>query len=385
MAKKKYTAAIIGTGRIGFTLGFDKKREQPASHTMALKANRRVRILAGCDTSASRLKQWEKFNKKAALFSDSAHLFAAIKPDIVVIAVNEDSHLSSSLAAIRAKPRLLILEKPVALNMEEGRRIQAEAFSQNVPVLVNHERRFSLDYRIARDYMKSIGSIQTVNARLDSGLYVYNPEKEESGEYSLLHDGTHLVDIVQFLLEGLAEKTDASVSGAKPSSGAGSVSGAEISEERASSESDAFSSGAATLSKGSITSICYDEKNTDIVRNLTVHFESPVCNDVNFFFSGRSRFFGFEVEVIGTEGAFRIGNGIFEFYKREESRLYSGFYSLTADKKVKRPKKTLYFSNMVKNAVDFLDGKEPLYSSLETGLKTLEILEDIKNKIRSQL
>ncbi|MCR5400460.1 MAG: Gfo/Idh/MocA family oxidoreductase [Treponema sp.] len=385
MAKKKYTAAIIGTGRIGFTLGFDKKREQPASHTMALKANRRVRILAGCDTSASRLKQWEKFNKKAALFSDSAHLFAAIKPDIVVIAVNEDSHLSSSLAALRAKPRLLILEKPVALNMEEGRRIQAEAFSQNVPVLVNHERRFSLDYRIARDYMKGIGSIQTVNARLDSGLYVYNPEKEESGEYSLLHDGTHLVDIVQFLLEGLAEKTDAYVSEAKPSSGAGSVSDAEISEERASSESDAFSSGAATLSKGSITSIYYDEKNTDIVRNLTVHFESPVCNDVNFFFSGRSRFFGFEVEVIGTEGAFRIGNGIFEFYKREESRLYSGFYSLTADKKVKRPKKTLYFSNMVKNAVDFLDGKEPLYSSLETGLKTLEILEDIKNKIRSQL
>ena len=407
MAKKKYTAAIIGTGRIGFTLGFDKKREQPASHTMALKANRRVRILAGCDTSASRLKQWEKFNKKAALFSDSAHLFAAIKPDIVVIAVNEDSHLSSSLAALRAKPRLLILEKPVALNMEEGRRIQAEAFSQNVPVLVNHERRFSLDYRIARDYMKSIGSIQTVNARLDSGLYVYNPEKEESGGYSLLHDGTHLVDIVQFLLEGLAEKTDASVSGVKTSSGAGPVSeaviygaegasknapsgagpvsGAEISEERASSESDAFSSGAATLSKGSITSIYYDEKNTDIVRNLTVHFESPVCNDVNFFFSGRSRFFGFEVEVIGTEGAFRIGNGIFEFYKREESRLYSGFYSLTADKKVKRPKKTLYFSNMVKNAVDFLDGKEPLYSSLETGLKTLEILEDIKNKIKSQL
>ncbi len=27
----KYTAAIIGTGRIGFSLGFDKKREQPAA------------------------------------------------------------------------------------------------------------------------------------------------------------------------------------------------------------------------------------------------------------------------------------------------------------------------------------------------------------------
>ena len=40
MSKCKYNAALIGTGRIGFTLGFDSKREQPASHAMALKENR---------------------------------------------------------------------------------------------------------------------------------------------------------------------------------------------------------------------------------------------------------------------------------------------------------------------------------------------------------
>lgn len=44
--KKIYTAAVVGTGRIGFSLGFDKKREQPASHTMALNENPRVKIIA---------------------------------------------------------------------------------------------------------------------------------------------------------------------------------------------------------------------------------------------------------------------------------------------------------------------------------------------------
>ncbi len=355
MGKKKYTVAVIGTGRIGFSLGFDKKREQPASHTMALKANRRVKIIAGCDSSSARLKEWGKYNKKAALFSDCAHLFAATKSDIVVVAVNEDSHLSASLAAIRSKPRLVILEKPVALNMEEGRRIQAEAFSLDVPVLVNHERRFSVDYKIAKKYMSRIGAVQTVNARLDSGLCVYNPEKEENGEYSLLHDGTHLVDIVQYLLEGVTAESVAA--------------GAEN----------------PLLSGGKITSVFYDEEKPDVVRNLTVHYESQACSDVNLFFSGRSRYFGFEVEVIGTEGRFKIGNGIFEFYKREESRLYSGFYSLSPDKKVRRPKKTLYFSNMVKNAVAFLDGKEELRSTLQTGLNTLQVLEDIRNKLKSEL
>ena len=45
MNEKKYKVAIIGTGRIGFTLGFDKKREQPASHSFAINKNSRLELL----------------------------------------------------------------------------------------------------------------------------------------------------------------------------------------------------------------------------------------------------------------------------------------------------------------------------------------------------
>ena len=45
MGKNIYTATLVGTGRIGFSLGFDKKREQPASHTMALLDNKRVNLI----------------------------------------------------------------------------------------------------------------------------------------------------------------------------------------------------------------------------------------------------------------------------------------------------------------------------------------------------
>ena len=151
MAKrKKYTAAIIGTGRIGFTLGFDKKREQPASHTMALRQNNRIKLIAGCDNNAPRLAHWHRFNKKTAVCSDFSYLFATTKPDIVVVAVNEDSHLNASLAAIRARPKLVILEKPVALNMEQALKIKTESEKLCIPILVNHERRFARDYEIAK-------------------------------------------------------------------------------------------------------------------------------------------------------------------------------------------------------------------------------------------
>ena len=53
-----YTAALVGTGRIGFSLGLDKKREQPASHTMALLGNKRIKLIAAADTNEKNLTEW---------------------------------------------------------------------------------------------------------------------------------------------------------------------------------------------------------------------------------------------------------------------------------------------------------------------------------------
>lgn len=124
----------MGTGRIGFTLGFDKKREQPASHTMALNENPRVKIIAGVDKNPENLSLWKKHNPGADSFESLEKMYEAFlgrdgkkaqdcKVDIVVVAVNEDAHLSVALEAISHKPRLLILEKPVALNLREAEKI----------------------------------------------------------------------------------------------------------------------------------------------------------------------------------------------------------------------------------------------------------------------
>lgn len=349
MAKRpKYTAAVIGTGRIGFSLGFDKKREQPASHTMALLANKRIKLIAGCDNDATHLEDWHRYCRRVAVYSSYGYLFAACKPDIVVVAVNEDAHLETALAAIKSIPRLVILEKPVALNMKDGLTIADAARKYDVPVLVNHERRFALDYTAAKEYMSKIGDIQSITAELSSGMRVYSPADEKTGAYSLLHDGTHLVDIIMYLLEG-----DISDASARRS----------------------------ILYDAKIVDVFYDKDNNSVVRNISVHFMSDKCSDITMRMSGRSKYFGFDVDVRGTEGRIRIGNGYAEFYKRAESKLYSGFYSLTPDKSIYLPVKTHYFSNMVKNAVAFLDGKEQLKSTLQTGLNALDVLEQIKREL----
>ncbi len=358
MKDKIYTAAVIGTGRIGFSLGFDKKREQPASHTFALLDNKRVKIIAGCDKNPENLAAWQSYVKQkngpVQIFNDTTSLFENCKPDIVVIAVNEDSHLQCSLDVIAKKPRLIILEKPVALNVADGQKIVQAATENNVPILVNHERRFASDYAFAKKYMQKIGEIMSVSARLDSGLRVYCDDAESNGEYSLLHDGTHLVDIVSSLLED-----------------------DENSKQAENNQN--------VLKNMKITSIFYDKENPRVVRNVSVHFESEKCPDVSLNISGRSRFFGFEIDIIGREGRIRIGNGIHEYFVRKESKLYTGFWSLAKDKTVPRAqitaRKTGYFSNMLQNGIDFLDGKAQLRSTLQTGMNALKILEEIKNEL----
>ena len=348
MKKQIYTAALIGCGRIGFTLGFDRRREQPASHTKALLENRRIRIIAGCDTDRKKLEYWNIYVRKASVYTSYEDLFDFCHPDIVVVAVNETAHLETALAAIRARPRLVILEKPVALCMEDGLRIERVSKECRVPVLVNHERRFAFDYAAAREYMQSIGQVQSVNATLCSGMHVYSTADEETGAYSLLHDGTHLVDIVYFLLEGTEDCSPTDIS----------------------------------LQHPVLTGIYTDGADKPAILNFSAHYSTAACSDITITISGRSRFFGFEVDVVGTEGRIRIGNGFAEFYRREESSLYTGFYSLIRDKSIRIPRKTGYFSNMIQNSIDFLDGKVPLKSTLQTGLSSLAVLEELKNALR---
>lgn len=331
---KQYQAAIIGTGRIGFLLGKDRRREQPAAHTAALNANKRIKLIAGCDIDGTRLTLWQKENPQAKIFGHIDNLLSETSADIITVAVNEDAHLSTTLKVLNSRPRLVILEKPVALNTEEAYKIKEASDNLNVPVMINHERRFSKDYQLVKKLIEDnkLGNLQLIRGSLWSGMRVYSASQEASGAYSLIHDGTHLVDIVQYLL-------------------------------------------GRQLENPIVSNIIRDNDNS--VRQAEVNY---LLDDIgiSLTFSGRCKYFGFDLELRFSEGRILIGNGLFQVETKKESPYYSGFFSLLKDKSFKPAKKSGYFSNMVQNAVDFLDNSSPLISTLDDGINTLKTLEDIK-------
>jgi len=340
----KLKAVIIGVGRIGFSLQFDKKREQPAAHSLALLQNKNIEIIGACDLDKEKLVKWKRFYKNANIYSDYKKLLIEEKPDVVVIAVNECAHLEIALETIKTKPRLIILEKPVAPNLKEAKIIKDFAEKNSITVSVNHERRFAADYNIVKDYIKKdyLGNIHSVFAGFWSNLVVYEKNAEKTGACSLIHDGTHLIDILHYLFD-------------------------------------------IELKKPVIDNICKNDKGE--VKSVNLHFTKKLNNDdqKTIFYvemNGLKKYFGFEIEIRGSKGRIIIGNGYLKYYETKPSPFYTNFYSLVKNKDLKRPKKTLYFTNMVTNCVNNILKKEKLVSPLEEGLKTLKVLFAIIKKIR---
>ena len=334
----KYRAVVIGTGRIGYLLQKDKKREQPASHSSAIAANKHLDLVAGCDIDSEKLGLWQKDYPRAGIYSSATELMLKECPDIVAIAVSEQAHLEVTLTVIKQKPKLIILEKPVSPNLREAKKIARACQKYNVPVCINHERRFSEDYRLAKELIKKqeIGELHAIYAHLWSGNTVWEKSCKKDGSCALIHDGTHLLDILHFMLE---EK----------------------------------------LNKPNFDKIIKNKKGKVI--SLFLHYHLTKNKILYLDISGNKSLFDFDIDFHAQRGRLKIGNGYFKLYKRAPSPYYTGFYSLKRDKRFKRPQKTGYFSNMVNNCVAFLDGKEDLISPLKQGILSLKVLYKIVEKL----
>ncbi len=335
---KKYRTGIIGLGRIGFKLGFDRKREQPASHTAAFSGNGRILLDGGYDIKPARMTEWKNFNKKAEIYPSLDSFLCDGPWDIIVIAVPEEFHYPVFMKALQSGPALIVLEKPAAPEYREAVRMKDEALKCSVPVLVNHERRFSRDYILLKKIIreKRLGDAVMITSSLYTPSKAWKAGVAAAGGGSLLRDATHLFDAVGFLFDKRIEIESAAAAGPDKKGGI-----------------EGISCFARTGKTASIFNIGF----------MTGHFT-------------------FEVDIVFKKGRALIGNGILEIQRSLPSPYYDGFNSLIKDTSVKTFKRTGYFSGMVENCIDFLDGKKGIGSSLENGIEPLRCISEIRKFLR---
>jgi len=317
---------IIGTGRIGFLLENDPLRIKPCTHAGGIIKNKKLTLTCACDINKKRLSAFQKKYNVSRLYTDYIKMLNNEKLDAVVISTWTDAHKDITLQAAQAGIKVIICEKPMAFNSKDCLTMIHTCKKYHAKLIINHERRYDPLYKKTKElvHKKKIGDVRTVIANVLTSAS-FKKKSFQIDKSSLLHDGTHLIDIAFYLF------------------------------------------GEPRTIKGFIPSYQKD----------TVYGTIEFKNRVILFLEagGNRKYFNFELDIQGTKGRIKIGNEYKEIWLCKKSQRYSHFFELAPVKFPKIPDKN-HFIEEYKEVTGLLEGKitNPA-SSGEDGLKVIETIE----------
>jgi predicted dehydrogenase len=327
------TTALIGCGRIGFLLEEDPLRYKPCTHYGGATAAG-MEITHACDIDRDRLN---RFGDAAGVprgnrYAGYRELLADARPDAVIIASWTETHAPIAIEAARRGAKVIVLEKPMAPSLRECRAIIDECDGRGAALIISHERRYDSRYRKVRDMIErgAIGEVRTVHATMLTGGHRGRSLVARGGG-PLLHDGTHLVDMVRFLFGEIT-----------------SVQGEFRRDSRRSGFEDRAS---AWLTTGG---------------GVDIFLEA----------GGPRDYFQFELEISGSRGKIVIGNGYERLYAPRASRFYTGFRDLD-EAPFPAFKRNNCFRALYGEARQALRGKASPASSGRDGYRALEVIHAI--------
>lgn len=190
----------------------------------------RVALVAAADPrEAARRRFAADFG--ARTYATAGELCADPDVDVVYVATPHQFHAQQAVLAARHGKHLLI-EKPLALTLEDCAAIVAAARAAGVHLVVGHSHSFDAPVQRLRVLVQSgaFGAVRMINA-INYTDFLYRPRRPEEldtaqGGGALYNQAAHQVDIVRFIAGGLVTSVRA-VAGAwdkaRPTEGAYAV------------------------------------------------------------------------------------------------------------------------------------------------------------------
>ena len=166
-------------------------------------ADPRIRMVAASDPRADARERFaQEFGAK--VYEDTEALCA--DPDVVAvyIASPHQFHVAHVKCAAKHGKHVLV-EKPMALSIEDGQEMIAAANAADIKLLVGHSHSYDLPYLRARAMIRSgaYGHVRMINA-LNFTDFLYRPRRPEEldtaqGGGVVFSQAAHQVDIVRLL------------------------------------------------------------------------------------------------------------------------------------------------------------------------------------------
>ncbi len=135
-----------------------------------------------------------------AFYGDYGRLIEDPRVDAVAVAVSPDVHLDICRRAVAAGKHIL-LEKPLARSLAEGRRLQQIVEGSGVIFMLAQTLRFNSVVRAIKDHIGGLGRIHLMafNQRMEPHGLAWLDDPRAAGGGNLLHTGVHTFDLIHFL------------------------------------------------------------------------------------------------------------------------------------------------------------------------------------------
>lgn len=190
---EKTKIAVIGLGGIA-----------QLAHLPILTKLPNVQLVAVSDTNKTRLKAvGERYGVKN-VYQDYNEMLAKEEIEGVVIATPTDTHSAIAIDCLKAKKDVLI-EKPIARNLEEAKEIQAAAKKYKKQVMVGMKLRYRPDAMLTRSLINSgeLGDIFYIRCgwlRKQSSEQKWFLNKSQSGGGVLIDLGILILDLALWIM-----------------------------------------------------------------------------------------------------------------------------------------------------------------------------------------
>lgn len=193
METKELGIAVVGSGRIG-----SLRARLAAAHPA-------VKFLAVSDIDGDRAQRLARSAGADFSSGDNEAVIAHPQVNAVIVSTSEHEHVAPVLRALElGKP--VLVEKPIALTLEDADRIIAKAESTGTPLRVGYAQRFKRRYLSAKDQIAEgrLGEITALAGRACNtraqGIEILKRSPTATPVVDVL---TYWVDVAGWFLEGI--------------------------------------------------------------------------------------------------------------------------------------------------------------------------------------
>jgi len=190
VSTRVYRAGIVGCGRKAATLDDEERCRinysiPPDAHAAAYLQIPNVTLVAAADPNTSKRELMRARWGVAAVYEDYREMLTREDLDLISVTTRAPMHAAVTIAAAGAGVRGILCEKAIATSLQEADAMIEACERAGTKLLINHTRRWHPTYARATETVRA-GAIGTL--RCIVGVC----------PGPLIHNGTHLFDLMRF-------------------------------------------------------------------------------------------------------------------------------------------------------------------------------------------